>query len=77
MTVDLDVEHVWAPETYYDAATSQYLVYWSSPIDTNPSAADARDIYSVRTTDFEILRLPRSSTRSRAKVLHRRHDSRR
>src|SRR5690606_31170828 len=49
--IELDVEHVWAPETFYDAATEQYLVLWSSPIDDNPSAADPHDIYFLRTTD--------------------------
>lgn len=53
VTVDLNVEHVWAPETFYDASSSQYLIYWSSPLDENPSASDAHSIYSVLTNDFD------------------------
>lgn len=56
--IELDVEHVWAPETFYDAATEQYLVLWSSPIDDNPSAADPHDIYFLRTTDFVTFTAP-------------------
>jgi len=50
--IALNVEHVWAPETIYDAASGQYLVYWSSPIDNTPSAADPHSIYYVLTKDF-------------------------
>lgn len=50
--IALNVEHVWAPETIYDAVGGQYMVYWSSPIDSNPSAADPHSIYYVLTKDF-------------------------
>ena len=52
VTIDLNVEHVWAPETFYDEASSQYLVYWSSPLDQNPSASDPHSIYALTTSDF-------------------------
>jgi hypothetical protein len=51
--IDLKVEHVWAPETFYDAVSSQYVVYWSSPLDTNADVADPHSIYFLRTTDFK------------------------
>ncbi|HEY5956258.1 MAG TPA: LamG-like jellyroll fold domain-containing protein [Polyangiaceae bacterium] len=50
--IDLNVEHVWAPETIYDAVGDQYMVYWSSPIDNSPTAADPHSIYYVLTKDF-------------------------
>lgn len=52
ITVDLNVEHVWAPETVYDADTEQFMVFWSSPIDNNPQASDPHHIYFVLTKDF-------------------------
>jgi hypothetical protein len=58
VTIDLNVEHVWAPETFYDELTSQYMVFWSSPVDVNPSASDPHDIYAVRTSDFETFTAP-------------------
>jgi phage protein U len=53
VTIDLNVEHVWAPETFYDSSTSQYMVYWSSPLDQNASASDPHSIYYVLTSDFD------------------------
>lgn len=53
LTIDLNVEHVWAPETYYDAETKQYMVFFSSPIDSNPQAADPHSLYYVLTSDFK------------------------
>ena len=53
LTIDLNVEHVWAPETFFDPKTSQYMVVFSSPIDENPSAADPHSLYYVLTTDFK------------------------
>jgi hypothetical protein len=53
VTVDLNVEHVWAPETFFDEASGQTMIFWSSPIDSNPSAADPHSIYYVLTSDFE------------------------
>jgi len=53
VTIDLNVEHVWAPETFFDAKTSQYLVVFSSPIDQNPGAADPHSLYYILTTDFK------------------------
>lgn len=56
--IDLDVEHVWAPETFYDAATGQYLLFWSSPVDRNPSSSDPHDIYYLVTKDFKTFSEP-------------------
>lgn len=53
ITVDLNVEHVWAPEVFYDAETDQSMIFWSSPIDNNPSASDPHSIYYILTQDFE------------------------
>lgn len=53
VTIDLDVEHVWAPETVFDAQSEQYVVLWSSPLDQNPSASDPHSIYYVVTKDFK------------------------
>ena len=39
-TVALNAEHVWAPETIWDPAGQQFMVYWSTPIDNNASASD-------------------------------------
>ncbi len=52
ITVDLNVEHVWAPEVFHDEQSNQSMIFWSSPIDTNPSASDPHDIYYVLTSDF-------------------------
>jgi len=51
--IDLDVEHVWAPETFFDASSGQYMVFWSSPLDQNPSSSDPHSIYYVLTQDFQ------------------------
>jgi len=56
--IGLNVEHVWAPETAYDEATSQYLVFWSSPLDQNPSASDPHSIYYLLTPDFQSFTAP-------------------
>jgi hypothetical protein len=47
----LNAEHYWAPETFYDAETDQYLVSWASPVDTTPNA-DPHSIYYLLTKDF-------------------------
>lgn len=51
--IDLNVEHVWAPETVFDPLTQQYMIVFSAPIDANPSAADPHSLYYVLTSDFE------------------------
>lgn len=51
--IALDVEHVWAPETVYDEDSGQYLVFWSSPLDADLSAADPHSIYYLLTPDFK------------------------
>ncbi len=51
ITVDLNVEHVWAPETFYDAETGQTMIFWSSPVDQT-SGSDPHDIYYILTSDF-------------------------
>ncbi len=53
ITIDLEVEHVWAPETIYDTASEQTMVFWSSPLDQNASASDPHDIYYILTKDFQ------------------------
>lgn len=58
VTVDLEVEHVWAPETFYDEVSEQYMVFWSSPLDQNPSASDPHSIYYVLTSDFQAFSQP-------------------
>ncbi len=57
ITVDLDVEHVWAPETYYDEASAQYLLFWSSPLDQT-QGSDPHSIYYVLTSDFQEFSAP-------------------
>lgn len=57
ITVDLNVEHVWAPETFYDDETDQVMIFWSSPVDASANA-DAHDIYYVLTPDFETFTEP-------------------
>jgi hypothetical protein len=52
ITVALNAEHVWAPETIWDPASQQFMVYWSSPIDNDPSASDPHSIYYILTKDF-------------------------
>jgi hypothetical protein len=47
----LNVEHFWAPETFYDAQTEQYLLSWASPLDATPNA-DPHSIYYLLTKDF-------------------------
>jgi hypothetical protein len=56
--ISLNVEHVWAPETIYDSVNAQYMVYWSSPIDNNPSASDPHSIYYILTKDFVTFSAP-------------------
>lgn len=53
ITVDLNVEHVWAPESFHDEASGKTMIFWSSPVDDNPAAADPHSIYYVLTDDFE------------------------
>jgi hypothetical protein len=57
VTVDLDVEHVWAPETFYDAASDQFLLFWSSPLDQT-EGSDPHHIYCVLTQDFQQFTAP-------------------
>ncbi len=52
VTVALNAEHVWAPETIWDEAGQQFMVFWSTPIDNNPSASDPHSIYYLLTKDF-------------------------
>lgn len=52
VAIDLNVEHVWAPETFYDAAADQYMVFWSSPLDVNSSSPDPHSIFYLLTKDF-------------------------
>ena len=47
----LNVEHFWAPQTFYDAASEQYLLFWSSPLDVT-AEADPHGIYYLLTRDF-------------------------
>ncbi|HEY6727213.1 MAG TPA: LamG-like jellyroll fold domain-containing protein [Polyangiaceae bacterium] len=57
ITVELNVEHVWAPETFYDDRTGQVMLFWSSPIDAT-SNSDPHDIYYVLTSDFQTFTEP-------------------
>lgn len=57
--IDLEVEHVWAPETYFDPESEQFLVFWSSPLDNDPSASDPHSIYYLLTSDFVAFSEPR------------------
>jgi len=57
ITVDLNVEHVWAPETFYDDKTGQVMIFWSSPVDATANS-DPHDIYYVLTTDFQTFSEP-------------------
>jgi hypothetical protein len=43
----LNVEHFWAPETFFDAETDQYLLTWASPLIGAPHS-----IYYLLTKDF-------------------------
>jgi hypothetical protein len=47
----LDAEHFWAPETFYDATSGQYLLTWSSPPD-DTAGADPHGIFYMLTEDF-------------------------
>lgn len=58
VTIALDVEHVWAPETFYDEASEQFMVFWSSPLDNSPSASDPHSIYYLLTKDFKAFTEP-------------------
>ncbi len=46
---------VWAPESFWDAATNQYIVYWSSEV---TSAASGLRTYYATTTDFSNFSTP-------------------
>jgi len=46
----LNVEHYWAPETFYDTKTQQYLVSWASPL-VAPTP-QPHSIYYLLTKDF-------------------------
>jgi hypothetical protein len=56
--IDLPVEHVWAPETFFDEATQTFMVYWSSPLDGDPARADPHSLYAMRTRDFRTFTAP-------------------
>jgi hypothetical protein len=43
----LNVEHYWAPETFFDAETGQYLLSWASPLIGGPHS-----VYYSLTKDF-------------------------
>ena len=47
----LNVEHFWAPETFFDADTEQYLLSWASPLSGTPTPNPHR-IYYLLTKDF-------------------------
>jgi beta-galactosidase len=47
----LNAEHFWAPETFFDTKTEQYLVSWASPLDATPNP-DPHSIFYVLTKDF-------------------------
>lgn len=57
ITVDMNVEHVWAPETFYDEQSGQTMIYWSSPIDQT-AGSDPHSIYYILTQDFETFTEP-------------------
>lgn len=59
ITIALDVEHVWAPETFYDDVSAQFIVFWSSPLDLNPATSDPHDIYYILTKDFQTFTEPK------------------
>jgi autotransporter-associated beta strand protein len=46
---------VWAPESFYDAANNQYIVYWSSEV---TSQASGLRIYRATTTDYNTFSAP-------------------
>ncbi len=48
-------QEVWAPESYWDAANNQYIVYWSSEV---TSQASGLRIYRSTTTDFNTFSTP-------------------
>lgn len=52
ISVNLNAEHVWAPETIWDPASQQFMLFWSTPIDNNPAASDPHSIYYLLTKDF-------------------------
>lgn len=47
----LNAEHFWAPETFFDSKTEQFLVSWASPLDVT-AGADPHGIYYLLTKDF-------------------------
>ncbi len=51
LMTDSTTKNFWAPESYYDAANKQYIVYWSSTT-TIDGATRQRTYYST-TTDFK------------------------
>ena len=63
-----DAMNCWAPEIYYDDATREYLIFWSTTIpgrfpETDTQTDDGRTrnhrIYCVTTSDFETYTEPR------------------
>jgi hypothetical protein len=50
-TEKLNVEHFWAPETFFDAETEQYLLSWASPLVGTPNP-NPHSIYYRLTKDF-------------------------
>ncbi len=48
-------QEVWAPESFWDAATNQYIVYWSSEV---TSVASGLRPYYATTTDFSNFSAP-------------------
>lgn len=55
-----EARNCWAPELFYDAATSQYMIYWATTIpgrypETDSSGDNGYNhrMYYVTTTDFE------------------------
>jgi beta-xylosidase len=62
-----DAMNCWAPEIYYDDATQQYMIFWSTTIPGRFPKTDAQSggkirnhrIYAITTTDFETYTKPR------------------
>ena len=51
---EVNVEHTWAPEIFYDADGQEYLVVWASNVDK-----EDHKLYSFTTKDFEAISPPK------------------
>ena len=59
MSAFLNVQNIWAPETYWDEQTKDWLIIWSSNFNaTTTTPAEGLRIWSAHTADLNTFTKP-------------------